>query len=83
MHSNTLMQSFHMSLDSFFHMIPISHSEKMKPRVRDELAEVHLAKHRVSDTFCVLPGLYSQGKHVHVHLKRKDPVSRAGATDFS
>lgn len=55
----------------------------MKLGVRDELAEVHLAKHKVQNTFCVLPGLYSQGKHIHVHLKRKDPVSRAGATDFS
>lgn len=72
-----------MSLDSFFLYYPHFTFRKMKPRVRDELAEVHLAKHRVQNMSCILPGLYSQGKHIHVHLKRKDPVSRAGATDFS
>lgn len=72
-----------MSLDSLFAYYPHLTFRKMKLTVRDELAEVQLAKHAVQNMSCILPGLYSQGKHIHVHLKRKDPVSRAEVTDFS
>lgn len=51
--------------------------------IKDELAEVHLAKPKIENMSYIVFGLYSQTKHIHVHLRRKDPVRRAGATDFS
>lgn len=59
-----------------FHM-PINEAS-----VKDGLAEVHLAKHKVESMSCVLLGLHGQTKHFHVYLKTKGPVSIAGAKDF-
>lgn len=67
----------------YFFILSSFHMQINEAQVKDGLVEVHLAKHKVESMSYVLLGLHSQTKHFHVHLKRKDPVSRAGAKDFS
>lgn len=72
-----------MRLEKFFSSYLCFTCRKMNFSIKDELAEVHLAKPKIENMSYIVFGLYSQTKHIHVHLRRKDPVRRAGATDFS